>query len=325
MKREIKVLFTVFVVLFASLPTLLPAPSSALTSDDFFIYELTAASLYTEIDVNSNYYEGYYNSGEFYPLGTKINATIDSISDNSIYFRFYIENSNVANGFISSDWFDNYGLENAFTTLAYTYRMFEDYEERYLFTTCTFRFHPYIYMPSCAYLNDPNSLGNAISNTVDDWFYGEHDIECLFTFSESNGILYFESWIGGKVDRYFGENLGASNNYPSDISFGNNLHLAVNTSSSVVCGWGQRGWVKGKIHEKNVKVAMEWEHVLDGYVFPDYEFGNMRYFGNVNLYLAILIPISIPLIFMPVIIYFVRNHKINKLLKAQAEKQDDNK
>ena len=313
MKRGCKALLLILVV---SVTTIYFPNSSTMAFDDgdSFIYEITAASLYASIGENSNQNEGYYSGGEYHPTGTKVNATIVDHTVLTADFWFYIGDSySVAH--LSSGWLNRFGLELTYITLYYSFLMVENYNAINMFDLLTFKFHPIIYLNYCSYLTNPNSFRSAIDQLVDDWFYGEREIEYLTTLTEINGIIYFESWIGGKIDENFGVNIGASNDYSTDIKFGNNYRIAVNSTTGLVLGWGQRGWVKGRINEKQVRMSMEWQYELDGYAFPDYQFGEMKYFRDVNYYLIIFLPAISLGILIPVVIYFYNKHKFDKLLK----------
>ncbi len=315
MKRGINALLLVLVVFFAGFIPTYTSPTSALSEDDFFIYELSASHIYAKIDSEKSTLDGYYQGGSYHPPGTKVNATIDYIAGHGTMFRFFIDNSSSV-AFISPDWFDLFAVEKAYITLASTFLMIDNFNAINMMELSTFSFHPYIYLYSCDYLANPDSFGNAIGQVVDDWFYGEREIDCLYTHSESEGIIYIESWIGGKIDENFGVNIGAPEDYPTDISFGNGFHIAVNSSSGVVYGWGQHGWVKGRINGKQVRFSMAWEYALDGYVFPDYQFGEIKHFQDINLYLIIFLPAISLGILVPTIIYFYNKRRFNKLLKS---------
>ncbi|MHA1126856.1 MAG: choice-of-anchor S family protein [Candidatus Heimdallarchaeota archaeon] len=281
---------------------------------DSFVYEITDTNLYVDIGENHYQKDGFLFSGDLYPEHTKVYITIDYIIDTGIMFNFSIDDS-WRYGYISSNWFDVLGLDFSYYTLYYTYLMVESWGNGFWLDSTLYQIKPYIEPIYGDYLNDLDSLGSDICEFFGQWWYKYPDIECDYIFTESNDIYYFESWVGGKIDALFGNDITDGTDFPTDIKFGNSMHLAVNKTSGLVHGFGRRGWIKGEINNLPVKSSMSCEYVLEGFDFQDYQLGTMRYFGEVNLYLAVLLPVSILVIIVPVIVYFVRKKKFDKLIK----------
>ena len=67
---------------------------------------------------------------------------------------------------------------------------------------------------------------------------------------------------------------------------------------------------------------MACEYALDGFDFPKYQLGSMKYFGEVNVYLAILLPVSVIVVLIPITIYFVRKRKLDKMIKQSETNRE---
>ncbi|MHA1188450.1 MAG: choice-of-anchor S family protein [Candidatus Heimdallarchaeota archaeon] len=250
--------------------------------------------------------------GDLYPEHTKVYTTIDHIIGNDIMFNFSIGDS-WRYGYISSNWFDVLGLEFSYYTLYYTYLMVESWGNGFWLDLTLYQIIPYIEPVYGDYINDLDSLGSEICEFFGQWWYP--DIECDYVFTESNGIYYFESWVGGKIDALYGNDITDGSDFPTDIKFGNSMHLAVNKTSGLMHGFGRRGWIKGEINNQQVKSSMACEYILEGYDFSKYQLGTMRYFGEDQYFLAVFLPASILVLSIPVIVYFVNKRKIDKSLK----------
>ena len=317
MKRGITALLLVLVVLFAGFIPSSSSPTSALSEDDSFIYEVTDANVFVEIGENNYQKDGYVFGGLHFPETTKVYTTIDSIQDSGITFTFNI-NATDSTLFIFADstWIDGLGLGYSYYTLYYTYLMVEHWGNGFWLDLTLYQIRPYIDPESSVYLNDLDAFGSAICRFFEKWSALYPDIECEYRFSESNGLYYFESWVGGKINALFGEKITDRVDFPTNIRFGNGMHFAVNKTSGLVHGFGRRGWIKGEINNQQVKSSMSCEYALEGFDLPDYQLGSMRYFSEVNLYLVVLLPISIVAILTPVIVYVYRKRKFDKLLKT---------
>jgi len=73
-----------------------------------------------------------------------------------------------------------------------------------------------------SYITEPNQLAFDISNI----FKNYPNIECLNHTNVIDYVVYFESWVGGEINLNFGYAINNKENYPSDISFGNNNFIA---------------------------------------------------------------------------------------------------
>ncbi|MHA1354399.1 MAG: choice-of-anchor S family protein [Candidatus Heimdallarchaeota archaeon] len=283
---------------------------------DSFIYNVTDANVFVEIGENNYQKKGYVFGGLHYPDSTKVYTTIDFIEDRGIKFKFNINATNSTLFiFVGSNWIDGLGLGYSYYTLYYTYLMVEQWGNGFWLDLTLYQIRPYIDPVSSVYLSDLDAFGSDICNFFEKWSSLYPDIECEYRFTESNGIYYFESWVGGKINAHFGEKITEGVDYPTDIKFGNNMHFAVNKISGLVHGFGRRGWIKGTINNLPVKSSMSCEYVLEGFDLPDYQLGTMRYFDEVNLYLAVFLPVSIVVILVPVITYFVRKRRFDTLIK----------
>ncbi|MHA1367827.1 MAG: choice-of-anchor S family protein [Candidatus Heimdallarchaeota archaeon] len=326
MKRGIKALLLIFVTLFSCFSSM-PIPSSAINIGDTLIFEITDTELFIDMDSNNYQRVGFLFSHDYYPTHTKVNTTVNSISgfNSGITYLFTVQNkTSYAHRY--TNWLSPSGLEFSYYTLYYTYLMVEDWENRYWFDITLYKIQPHVSSGYPNYLDNLDTLGSDICELFEDFAWLYPDIECEYRFTENDGIYYFESWVGGKIDGYFGELITGTTNLETDIKFGNGFHFAFNKKSGVVLGFGRRGWVEGKINNIDIKNSISCEYKLEGYDFPEYEFGNMKYFGNNNLFLLVLLaPLTTLLIIAPIIIYFIRTRKLKKLIKAQEEKQNDNK
>lgn len=136
----------------------------------------------------------------------------------------------------------------------------------------------------------------------------------------NDDVFVFESWVGGEVDASFGRILNDRSDYPSDISFGNNFHFAINNETGLVHGFGLRGWVQGKIDGKSVKVSINFQYELEGYAMQDYQFGEFIDFNsengsNSNLYYLFFIPGTVTVGVIVFIVYRRKKKKVgNELL-----------
>ncbi|MHA1185494.1 MAG: choice-of-anchor S family protein [Candidatus Heimdallarchaeota archaeon] len=312
MKRTINPLIICTIILLGSMNSYFAQAN--FTLNDSFIFEITDTNLYVEIGENEYKKEGFLFSGDYYSDHTLVNATIDYFYNGGIMFEFYIDNSSNL-GYVSPNWLDILGISFSYYTLYYTYLMVENWGNGFWLDLTLYQIKPYIEPIYGDYINDLDSLGSEICEFFSQWWYKYPDIECDYIFTESNGIYYFESWVGGIIDALFGNDITDGTDFPTVIKFGNSMHLAVNKTSGLMHGFGRRGWVKGEINNQQVKSSMACEYVLDGYEFQKYQLGRMRYFGEDQYFLAVFLPISILVISIPVIVYFVRKSKFDKLLK----------
>lgn len=282
--------------------------NSELTIGDSFLYEIIEANYYAEIDSEERSFNGYRFGGQTHPVGTKFNATAEDVDVGSVFFRFWLEGNDTYTSvaYISSNWFNVFAVDISYTTLQYTFLAVENINVLTMLDLAYFQFNPYIHLPHNDYLFSLDSLGEDIHYFFNRWFYLYPGIECLYEHSVENGVIQFESWVGGKIDAQFGSIITAGSNLPTDISFGDSYHFAVDNETGVVIGWGQRGWVKGTINGKAVKISMEWEYELEGYELQPYQLGEMKEFGTGSPYLAIFLPMAVVVAIIPVILYFMK-------------------
>jgi len=290
--------------------------------NDSFIFEITDTNLYVEIGENKYKKEGFLFSGDYYSDHTLVNATIDYFYNGGIMFEFYIDNSS-SFGYVSPNWLDILGISYSYYTLYYTYLMVENWGNGFWLDLTLYQIKPNIDPLLTDYFSNLDSLGLDICDFFDKYWYKYPEIESDYRFTESNGIYYFESWVGGKIDNaMFGKDITDGTDFPTDIKFGNSMHFAVNKNTGLMLGFGRRGWVKGEINDQPVISSMACEYVLEGFDFPKYQLGTMKYFGKVNIYFVVLLPVSIVAVLIPITIYFVRERKLNKLLKQSETNRE---
>lgn len=288
--------------------------NASLNVNDSFIYEITKAGYYAKFGDNATLIKDYRFGSLECPIGTKVNATVEEAEPvgGDVKFIFYVENrSRIA--FITANWLDISAVALSFSILYNAYETVKDFDAiHHLTILVLYRIRPFIHPDFNDYLNSPETLGDDIDSFFSKWHYRYPDIEVQYDYSEVEGILYFESWVGGKVNGQFGEIITGKSDYLSEISFGNNFHFAVNKDSGVVQGFGQQGWVKGTIDDKAFKFSSKIEYELEGYNLPKYQFGTFKDFTKTVNLAAILIPsISIPLIVVALIIAIpkIRKHR----------------
>ncbi|MFW9924828.1 MAG: choice-of-anchor S family protein [Candidatus Thorarchaeota archaeon] len=278
---------TFLIILFIS--SSLFIPTQAIDENDFFLYEITDGGHYLKAGEFVTTNEGFGSLN--YPAGTTVNATIDYFSVGGILFKYWVgEQYSVK--FIDLDWLDSHGERYSFMALYLAYEMIADYHNGYLANLILYTIFPYLDPVYTTYLNSPENLVQAIKGHFNNHWYP--DVECLADYSSIDNVLYFENWVGGKVDGYFGESINEKTNYPSKISFGNSIHLVVNKISGTVYGFGLRGWVEGTINDISVKVSCSYEYELLGYDLPDYSFGSYKNFLKNDKTLTIVLSSVIP-------------------------------
>lgn len=274
MKNKGKFLL-IFFITFIIIPIQAPVRGE-LNVGDYFIYEITSAGFYVEIGENQTVYDGYKFNSKVFPVGIKVNATVVEYST-GVQFQFWIRNYS-RYGYLTSNWFDILGASYGYLALFRTYEMVRDYINYHFAYEVLYQIRPYIHPPNNNYLENISSLGEDITKAFSKWYYKYPNIEYSYESSEKDGLILFESWVGGKVNSPFGKIITDGSDYNSSITFGNNYHLAVEKTTGVVHGFGRRGWVKGKINDTIVKVSMDCQYELEGYDMSDYVFGNYTNF-----------------------------------------------
>ncbi len=281
---------------------------------DSFIYEITKANHSFEFGGLKFANDGYAFGSQNLPVSSLVNVTVDYFSGGGVMFRLNANNtSRVA--FISTDWLDFFGLCYSYNILYHIYEIFFNYHHGYLLDLYLYQILPYLKPAYNSYLLSPETLGEDIESSFkNNYLYP--DIECSYFTSTKNGEVYFESWIGGKIDTQFGSivnEVDDRDNYPTDVEFGINFHYCIDNNTGIVLGVGRRGWVEGQIDEIEVKASMDIEYELQGYDFPKYRYGNED-FSMFFYLLIILIPtISIIYLLSVTIALVIRKSRINKL------------
>ncbi|MBN1328497.1 MAG: hypothetical protein JXA54_03385 [Candidatus Heimdallarchaeota archaeon] len=261
--------------------------------NDSFIYTIDESAYYAEIGSDKTLFQGYKFGYLELPVGVKVNATITDIDYGDVSFIFQASNL-TRYEYLSVNWFDIFILDSSYTTLFCTYNLIRNADMALLAEWYLFTIHPYVNSTFNDYFNSLETLGEDICSFFNQTLYPT--IDCSYATSEESGILFFESWVGGKIEGSFGKKLTGHDNYPTDISFGNNMHFAIDKETGIVQGFGKRGWVKGTINNEKVKVSMEFEYVLENYAMNDYQFGNYKDFTMNNLPLILSTSIGIPLL-----------------------------
>ncbi|NHK29829.1 MAG: hypothetical protein FK730_00660 [Asgard group archaeon] len=288
--------------------------SSEIGVGDSFIYEITAAEHYFKIGKNEDYQEGFIFGSKNYPIGTYVNATIDAFDTPGAGFSFWLDNhSNIS--FFHPMWFDMAAIEISYKTLYYTYEMVENFQNAYLVHLTFYRIKPFIDPRFNDYMTSPITLGEDVCDYFEQYDYFYPDIECSYNYTITDNFTYYESWVGGEVDTSFGEIITGKNDYPSEISFGNNFQYYIDNETGLVYGYGIRGWIEGKIDGKKVRVSMHFQFELEGYDLPDYQYGSYQQFTSEidNLAIIIAVPITCFLIILPVSYIIIRKIKKSKI------------
>ncbi|MHA1557813.1 MAG: choice-of-anchor S family protein, partial [Candidatus Heimdallarchaeota archaeon] len=212
------------------------------------------------------------------------------MSPSGINFRFWLGEQS-SNSFFSIDWLDYKGLRFSYYTLYYTYEMIENFANGYKVDLTFYTIYPYINPYYSDYLTDSEIFGNDLSTLFNPIFNVNRDIEYSYVYEESSdGIVYFESWVGGEIDSTFGNSINGKESYDTDIEFGNNFHYVADKNSGIVYGLGRQGWIKGTINDIEVKVSMSCEYQLKNYKISNYQFGNYRDFILISQLNKILVP-----------------------------------
>ncbi|MBN1328114.1 MAG: hypothetical protein JXA54_01460 [Candidatus Heimdallarchaeota archaeon] len=272
--------------------------NNAISYNDFYIYQITSAHHYLDIGENKVTNQNFLFGVNKYPIGVKVNSTIDYITSYGIMFRHWIENySRIC--FLTSNWFNVLIFDYSFITLYYTYLMVKDFGNGFWIDLTLYQILLYVDPQFNSYLQNPQSLGGEIENFFYSDYFNYPDINWKYSYSVDQKLLYFESWFGGKVNDFFGKIITNDVDYPTDISFGNSLHFAIHQESGNVYGFGRRGWVEGTINNTNVKVCMSCEYEIEGYDLTDYAIGSYHnYFKNNKsmIILSTVLPGSVILI-----------------------------
>ncbi|MBN1330668.1 MAG: hypothetical protein JXA54_14435 [Candidatus Heimdallarchaeota archaeon] len=271
-----------------------------------FIYKITSAGHYFNIGDFLTTKEGFGLKN--YTVGTKVNAIVDYIVSNGVGYKFWVDDEYWI-GFVSFNKLNSWGVDFSYMTLYLVYQTIANKEFTYLIDLAIYHIYPYFDPMSNSYITEPNQLAIDISNI----FKNYPNIECLNHTNVIDNVVYFESWVGGEINLNFGYAINDKENYPSDISFGNNFHFAINQLSGIVYGFGTRGWVEGVINGTNVKVSMSCEYVLEGYDLPDYSFGSFHNFLRNNkliISLSTVLPGSVILIVGTIILVTFKRKKI---------------
>ncbi len=297
--------YLIFIVLFIQSSLVFTPLNAELIVGDCFNYNIVSAGYYLEIGENKTIIDGFLFHDEIYPIDTTLNATVRTIESHGVGFKIMVFNR-TSYPFLSGNWFDVLAVEYSYYALYNTLEMVEDFSRGFWVDLTLFQIRPFVDPRYSVYLDSPEALGEDIIHKFHARSWQYQDIEYSYDYTIADEMLYFESWIGGKIDDEFGWILDGRDNMPMDIKFGNNYHFAVDRESGIVHGFGRRGWVNGEINNTSVKVSMTCEYELDGYNLPKYEFGNFRNFlvGNTGLIIGIIVPaILIPSGVIFVIIY----------------------
>lgn len=313
MKKNSIALFLIFIVIFS----IKHNTTSSLNENDFFLYEIVDCGYYLEIGQNKKIAEGYLFANSYYPSGTIVNSTIGYIAPNGVSFNTWIENIHSV-VFLSIDWFDFKAPYDSYYTLFNTYKLIEDFSNIYLIDFTLFDIYPFIDPNYNVFLSSPSELVLEINEIIQKWSVYQTDISFSYNYTENENILFYESWIGGKIDGNFGSALTGGKNYESDITFGNNYLFTVKKDTGIIQGYGRRGWVKGTINDLNVKISISCEYKLLDYELPNYSFGNYyNFLANNNLAIIIAIPSSVVLLIVSILLGFYLRKK--RLLKNQSD------
>lgn len=312
---NLKISFLVVFLLFSTLQYNSHYQKSALSVGDSFIYEIIESDFYIEIGSEVRSRNGYLFVSQVHPLGTRINATVEDVDIGDADYRFWVDGNDTVTSVahISSHWLDVFGVDLSYRTLYYVCLAAENINALFWLDLAYFRIHPYFDLVFNDYLHSPDTLGEDIHYFFGRWFYLYPNIECLYDYSLENGIIHFESWVGGKIDAPFRSIIDAGTNLPTDISFGDSYQFSVDNETGVVVGWGQRGWVKGKINGTSVKASMELHYELEGYDSPPYQLGEMKEFSEGNPDLVFYIVLSVLAVTVPIIVYILRKKSIKNI------------
>ena len=312
MKKRITLFF--ILSLFFSLVLPIPNEVSSLEDGAHYTYIIKNAGYYLEIGANKKTVDGYLFGPYIYPRETRVNSTIASIDFNGVTVVNWVENLS-SYVFLSIDWFDYFAVFNSYYTLYHTFNMVRKFGNGFVIDLTLFNIQPYVDLVFNSYPFSSETLGEDICDFFGEWSYWYPTIECSYNYSEENDITYFESWVGGEVDSFFGLMFGNEFNFQSDISFGNNFHFAIDKTTGIVHGFGRQGWVEGIINDLSVKVSLVCEYVLKDYELPSYQFGEFRnYLSPPDNYIIpiIAVPTSIIVVSFSVLIIFYskKNRKV---------------
>ncbi|MGC9778145.1 MAG: hypothetical protein HZR80_02770 [Candidatus Heimdallarchaeota archaeon] len=101
--------------------------NAELKTDDFFLYEITNTGHFIEIGKNEDSNGGFPFGANSYPIGTKVNATIEYIETIGSKFRFWIDNHSSISFFHPKE-LDNSGVQYGYFTLYHTYEMVSNFQ-----------------------------------------------------------------------------------------------------------------------------------------------------------------------------------------------------
>ena len=308
MKARFRLLF-LLVIIFVSITS---STIKGIDINDKFTYEIVDAGYYVKIGRNTGQLEEYRFNHEEYSIGTKINATY-KISEfpgmDKFRFNIFTKGKDV---YFSEDWFDSSVIQMSYRSLYYVYNMVENFDLIDVAELVLYQIKPYISPENNTYIESPNQLGLDLYTLVDSWSISHPNIQCSYNYTISSNILYFESWIGGSIKGQFGNLLTNNSDYSSDINFGNQMHLKVDKVTGLMLGFGQRGWVNGKIDKKTVKASLKIEYVLNNNEIQAYQLGIFNDYKS-NYLLYILIPsIGFSILVCITIVIAIQNTKRRK-------------
>jgi len=303
--------YTLFIVLILlNQPILTDLNSQIFEENNSFLYTVTKGNYYIEIGDNVASSNGYLFNGLELKPPVLVNVTVESVESHGINFEYFVGN-NSRIGFYAGNWLDVFGVDFSFTPLYHTMRMVENFQNGFWIDLTFFNIRLYINPLFNDYLFSPDELGEDICYFFNRWSYRYPDIECSYNYSIVNKILVFESWVGGEINTQFGNIITDSADFPTDITFSNNFHFAIDQELGLVLGFGQRGWVKGIINDEKVKVSMEFDFEFENYTMQDYQFGAFKDFTKNNLPLILSLSIGIPVIMSIsiIIIFTIRKQR----------------
>jgi len=278
MKKGLSVFFFVSLLLIIRIDVVKSVPANLVLGESF-IYEITSVGLYAEVGENTTIDKNFHFSANEYPEGTKINATVNEISSNGgVGFKFYIGDRSQI-GYSTANWFDVLAAEYSYLTLYWTFEIVRDYNRISFLDLIIYQTRPYVNPLYNDYLESPESLGEEINSLFTPWSNNYPGIEYSYEHSEKDGKMLFESWVGGEVNDSFGNIVNGRDDYPSEISFGNSFHVAIDKETGIIHGFGRRGWVKGVINNKFVKVSIDVQYELEGYRMAKYHLGKFSNFA----------------------------------------------
>ena len=285
--------------------------SADLAEGDEFVFEIKKANHYFEIGSFKSVTEGFYFGRQNLSENSLINARVDSIGPARVRYSFSVDNITRLS-FVTFNWLDYFGPHYGYNILYHIFNIFNDPYYGVTLNSYIYKIKPYINPEVTNYLLTPESLGEDLRDSFHD-NYKYPDIECKYNTNTENDIVYFESWIGGKLDTNFGKIINDEQDYPTSIKFDTNFHYKIDRNTGMTLGLGQRGWVKGTINNTFVKASMELEYVLQGQTLSGYSYGRYRDFSN-KIYLYILIPTICSVIIITIVVsLLLRRKKKNKL------------